>query len=47
MLPLVGGLVTLPDKTLASAEPTGGLGSPHSTGPGVCVPRTGKSCYGL
>lgn len=39
MLPLVGGLVTLPDKTLVSAEPTGGLGSPHSTGPDMCASR--------
>lgn len=43
MFPQVGGLATLPDKTLLSGEPIGGPDGPRARC--VRIPRTGKSCY--
>ena len=44
VFPQVGGLATLPDKTLVSGETIGGPDGLQARC--VCILRTGKSCYG-
>lgn len=43
VFPQVGGLATLPDKTLVSGEPVGGPDGPRARY--VRIPRNGKSRY--